>query len=109
MSELTKEISSGEHKEILWNKNGLLLRKWDNLTEDYCPEQMKIINKSILFTKDNWESTSTAIGEYHYTDSSGNILETYGINAETLIGMLIIGEQLILRNSNGAMTFWFDY
>ena len=66
---------------------------------------MKIINKSILFTKDNWESTSTAIGEYHYTDSSGNILETYGINAETLIGMLIIGEQLILRNSNGAMTF----
>ena len=105
MSELTKEISSGEHKEILWNKNGLLLRKWDNLPEDYCPEQMKIINKSILFTKDNWESTSTAIGEYHYTDSSGNILETYGINAETLIGMLIIGEQLILRNSNGAMTF----
>ena len=92
MSDLTKEISSGEHKEILWDKNGLLFRKWNEETQDYFPEQMRIINK-------------TAIGEYHYADQTGKILETYGINAETVIGKLIMGEQLMMINSNGSMTF----
>lgn len=109
MSDLTKEISSGEHKEVLWNKNGVFLRKWNEETQDYCPEQMRIVNKSILFTKDNWKTSACAIGEFHYVDPNDKtgtrVVETYGINAETLIGKLIMGEELMMTNSNGSMTF----
>lgn len=106
MSELTKEISSGEHKEVLWDKNGLLFRKWDEENQDYFPEQMRIINKTISFTKDNWQTVQTAVGEYHYIDPSTNkIIETYGINAETVIGKLIMGEELFMTNKNGSMQF----
>ena len=103
---LFDEISSGDHKEIVWDKNGILFRKWNDETGDYFPEQMRIINKTITFTTDNWKTVRTAIGEYHYLDpKTGKILETYGINAETIIGKLILGEQLILSNKNGSMEF----
>lgn len=103
---LFDEISSGDHKEIIWNKNGLLFRKWNDETGDYYPEQMRIINKTISFTTDNWKTVRTAIGEYHYIDSkTGKVVETYGINAETIIGKLILGEQIELTNKNGSMVF----
>ena len=101
---LFDEISSGDHKEIIWNKNGLLFRKWNDETRDYYPEQMRIINKTISFTTDNWKTVRTAIGEYHYIDSkTGKVVESYGINAETIIGKLILGEQIELTNKNGSM------
>lgn len=103
---LFDEISSGEHKEIIWNKNGLLFRKWNDETGDYYPEQMRIINKTITFTTDNWKTVRTAIGEYHYIDTkTGKVVETYGVNAETLIGKLILGEQIELTNKSGSMVF----
>lgn len=103
---LFDEISSGEHKEIVWNKHGLLFRKWNEEIGDYYPEQMRIINKTITFTTDNWKTVRTAIGEYHYLDSkTGKIVETYGVNAETIIGKLIMGEQIELTNKSGSMVF----
>lgn len=103
---LFDKISSGEHEEIVWDKNGLLFRKWNDETGDFFPEQMRIIKKTISFTTDNWKTVRTAIGEYHYADpKTGKIVETYGINAETIIGKLILGEELIITNSNGSMEF----
>lgn len=103
---LFDKISSGEHEEVVWDKNGLLFRKWNDETGDYFPEQMRIINKTISFTTDNWKTVRTVIGEYHYADpKTGKIIETYGINAETIIGKLILGEELIITNSNGSMEF----
>lgn len=103
---LFDKISSGEHEEIVWDKNGLLFRKWNDETGDFFPEQMRIIKKTISFTTDNWKTVRTAIGEYHYADpKTGKIVETYGINAETIIGKLILGEELIITNSKGSMEF----
>lgn len=50
-------------------------------------EQVKITNNSIVFTRDNWETATTAIGPIQR--ASGDTF--YGINAQTVMGRLVAG------------------
>lgn len=65
------------------------------------PHQIKIVSKNIVFTDDAWESCKTAIGEIVMADGT----TTYGINAETIIGDLIIGNELRILNDDGEDMF----
>ena len=66
-------------------------------TGAYDPRQIKITGKNIVFTDDAWETCKTAIGELLLGDGAS----TYGINAETIIGDIIIGHNLRIVDSNG--------
>lgn len=68
----------------------------------YDPQQIKITGKNIVFTDDAWSTAKTAIGEILLPDDT----TTYGINAETVIGELLIGERTRLQNPE--QTFVFD-
>lgn len=65
------------------------------------PQQIKIVSKNIVFTDDAWETCKTAIGEIVIADGT----TTYGINAETIIGDLIIGNELRILNEDGEDIF----
>ena len=67
----------------------------------YDKHQIKITGKNIIFTDDGWDSAKTAIGELLLPDDT----RTYGINAEAVIGELIIGERLRLQNPGETLTF----
>ena len=67
---------------------------------EYDPRQVKITGKSIVFTDDAWESCKVAIGELIVGGQS-----TYGVNAETIIGDLIIGNQLVIKDNQGNDLF----
>lgn len=102
----TKILSNAEGQTQTWDEHGLLLRKYDSITESYDNEQMSILNSSILITNDNWETAKTAVGGYYYNDPvTGELKYTYGINAETLVGNLILGENLGIYTDNGSLTF----
>ena len=64
----------------------------------YDPRQVKITGKSIVFTDDAWETCKTAIGELLFGDN----YSVYGINAQALIGQLIMGNNLHIVDSNGV-------
>lgn len=66
-------------------------------TGEIDPEQIKITGKSIVFTDDGWESARTAIGKINLED--GNTV--YGVNAETIIGDMIIGSSMKIIDENG--------
>lgn len=68
----------------------------------YDPQQIKITGKNIVFTDDAWDTAKTAIGEILLPNDTS----TYGINAETVIGELLIGERTRLQNPD--QTFVFD-
>lgn len=105
----TKILSNAEGQTQTWDKHGLLLRKYDSITESYDNEQMTILNSSILITNDNWETAKTAVGGYYYNDPvTGELKYTYGVNAETLVGNLILGENLGIYTDNGSLTFNHD-
>lgn len=89
-----------------WDSHGMLFREYDSATREYSPEQMKIVNSTMAITDDNWQTIKTAVGKFHYLDPvTGEMKMVYGINAETVIGRFILGENLLMQNESGNMVF----
>lgn len=101
----TQIIGGSDYQNQIWDSHGLLLRKYDNIENKYEDNQMKIVNSTIAITNDNWETVKTAIGYYFYTDNNGELKSTYGINAETIVGKLVLGNELYFSNETNTMTF----
>lgn len=67
----------------------------------YDPRQVKITGKNIVFTDDAWLSCRVAIGELHFGDGES----AYGINADTIIGDMIIGNNIRILDNEGKDLF----
>lgn len=65
----------------------------------YDPRQVKITGQNIVFTDDAWEHCKVAIGELLF---GGDGESAYGVNAETLIGNVIMGNNLQILDDNGT-------
>lgn len=99
-------ISGTENQTQSWDSHGMLFRAYDPITETYDPRQTKIINSTIAITDDNWASTKTAIGRFSYISPETNeVTNAYGINGETIVGRLILGENLGIYNSSSSLKF----
>lgn len=92
------------NQEFTVDKNGILGRKKVSETSDeFEDEQVRLINNLLIFTDDNWETAKTALGKIYYTDDDGNPVTSYGLIAETIIGSLIMGERLKIKNTNSTV------
>ncbi|MBR2007266.1 MAG: tail fiber domain-containing protein [Alistipes sp.] len=92
------------NQEFTVDKNGILGRKKVSETSDeFEDEQVRLINNLLIFTDDNWETAKTALGKIYYTDDNGNQVTSYGLIAETIIGSLIMGERLKIKNTNSTV------
>ena len=58
----------------------------------FNPEQIKIVNNSIVFTNNNWVNAVAAIGKMNI---GGN--DVYGVNAEAVVGELLVGDRLAVN------------
>lgn len=102
----TKIIGGGENQTQTWDERGILLRKYNPFTDEYDGEQMKFINSTLAITNDNWKTVKTAVGGYYYFHpETGKLTYAYGINGETVIGKLMLGEHLGIYNDAGSLTF----
>lgn len=89
-----------ENQQFVLDESGFTGRTYNESTGEYSDAQIKITAENIVFTRDGWDSAATAIGHLNWNDQ-----DMYGVNAEVLIGNLIIGEELILSNPANTMTF----
>lgn len=91
------------NQEFIIDNTGILGRKYsDNDHTSFLDEQVRIINNTILFTSDNWNSVKTALGKIYYTDN-GEEQSAYGLIAETIIGNLIMGNALKIKNDDSTI------
>lgn len=103
---LTKIVNNADHQDMKWDSHGMLFRKFDDVTEQYQDEQLKIVNSTIAVTDDNWETTKTAVGKFYYYDPKTQEVKTgYGVNGEVVVGKMIIGENLSLKNDRNTLGF----
>ena len=101
-----KIIQGASNQTQTWDEHGMLFRQFDYETDDYDDCQLKIINSTLAVTDDNWLTVKTAVGKYYYIDPTTNqVTYAFGTNAETIVGKLILGEQLGIYNSAGSLTF----
>lgn len=100
-------MNCADNQDMIFDEHGMLFRKYDPLIDEYSPEQMKIVNSTLAITKDNWEHAATAVGRFYYHDplNNGKLTQAYGVNAEVLIGQLILGEQLGIINGDSSLSF----
>lgn len=93
-------VLSSTNEEVLIDGSGYTSRK---LLDDgtYDPRQVKITGRTLVFTDDAWDTCKAAIGELILGDGS----VAYGVNAETIIGDLIVGHNLVIKNSDGEELF----
>ncbi len=95
-----KAITSKGNTNIVYDDDGILLRRVNGT--DVLPEQARIYNNGIYITKDAWQTVSTGLGHYSYVDpETHQTVQTYGIIADTVIGKLILGDQLKIFTQSG--------
>lgn len=100
-------IRDSDSQSIMYDNHGLLARTYDDITGEYEPEQLKVVNNTLAITDDNWKTVKAAIGKIHYEDPKhqGNMLSAYGVLGETIIGKLLLGEALGIYNDGGSLKF----
>lgn len=103
---VTKIVNSADNQNIVYDSSGILCRTQDDLTGTYNLCQSRWINSGLYVTDDGWQTVKAAIGKYIYIDSeTGNEVTTMGVIGDTIVGKLIIGENLGIYNINNSMTF----
>lgn len=100
-------IRDSDNQSITYDNHGLLARTYDDITGEYEPEQLKVVNNTLAITDDNWKTVKAAIGKIHYEDPKhpGDMLSAYGVLGETIIGKLLLGEALGIYNDGGSLKF----
>ena len=99
-----KIIDSADNQNITWDSHGLLCREYRPVTDDYSDKQLKIINRGLYLTDDNWLTSKAGIGDFtFYNPENGKMEEAYGVIADTLIGNLILSEKVGVYNTKNSI------
>lgn len=97
--------NSLDNQDVVFDEHGILVRQWDDILGDYVEKQIKIINKGLYFTDDNWESVKIGVGNFIYYDpESGEYTEGYGVIADTIVANIILSENVGVYNTNNSIT-----
>lgn len=94
-------IFTDDNRSITIDKHGLLGRTYDDITEDYSGEQLRVTNNVIAFTTDNWKTLRAALGKQRYT-LDGVSYEEYGVNADFCLSPKIIGGDIFSDNYSSS-------
>lgn len=91
---------ASEGEEVLIDGSGYTGKKrLSNGTFD--PRQVKLTGRTLVFTDDAWESCKVALGELIFGDGTS----AYGVNAETIIGDILIGHNIRILDEDGNDLF----
>lgn len=88
-------------QDVIYDSHGISCRKYDDIFDDYLPEQLRIINNTIAFTQDYWKTVSCALGRLKYI-IDGVEYEDYGLNADHVIAGTIVSGQIYSGNYSSA-------
>lgn len=99
-----KIIDNADNQNITWDSHGILCTEYLPITDTYDDKQLKIINKGLYLTDDNWETSRAGIGNFaFYNPETGNMEEAYGVIADTLVGNLVLSEKVGIYNTNNSI------
>ena len=106
---MTKIVSNADNQEVMWDEHGLLCREYDDITDDYNPHQLKLINHGMYLTDDNWKTARAAVGRFMYFDPKDSTYkEGYGVIADTIVSNIVLSEEVGIYNAEGSIELGKD-
>lgn len=109
------QVGRASGQAIEWGPNGFYCRKFRNgSTTEYEDQQIAIINNKIVFTRDNWQTSGAALGEFQADINGDGEPETlYGLIAQMVLsgyikGSVIEGGELSIGGSGGTFKVHSD-
>lgn len=97
-------VDEAENQNISWDEHGFLCREYSPIMDSYEDEQIKIINKGLYVTDDNWKTSKAGIGNFvYYNPDDGEYHNGYGVVADTLVGNLILSKEVGIYNEGGSV------
>lgn len=101
----TKIVNAADNQNILFDNHGILCREYLPVTDKYDDKQLKIINRGLYLTDDGWRTSKAGIGDFMFWNpATKEMQESYGVIADTLVGSLILGENVGIYNKSGSVT-----
>lgn len=91
-------IMNADNETVVFDSHGILGREMEEDTGEYTDYQYRLTSKGIAFTDDNWGSIKTALGKIRWGDNW-----KYGLIADTIVGRMLVGEQLTIENKTGSV------
>ena len=95
---------SATDQSVIIDSTGYTGRRSDG-DGGFDPEQVKIVNNSIVFTDNDWETCRAALGKMTIPDQEhpGQFLTVYGLCADALIGNLVLTQNLRVENEDSTI------
>lgn len=102
-------VTNADTEDIVYGKNGILCRSYDDITGEYEPTQLKIIHNTINITDDGWRTSRLSLGENIINGTKYFGLFADFVNAGKVWGTDIIGGTITGTSfNNGNGTFLVD-
>ena len=100
----TKIVNNADDQNITFDTHGLYCREFSSILGDYDEKQLKIINRGLYLTDDNWRTSRAGIGEFSfYNPKTQKVENSYGVIADTLVGSLILAEEVGVYSKDGSI------
>lgn len=94
------QVKASDGNSFELTDSGFKGRRINPETGQIDPDQIWVTSNNIVFTDNDWETIKTAIGRIILPDGTIG----YGINAEFLLGKMIIAEGLEISNKSGTFS-----
>lgn len=99
-----KIIDNADNQNITWDEHGLLCREYLPITDEYSDKQLKIINRGLYLTDDNWLTSRAGIGDFtFYNPETGQVEEAYGVIADKLVGNLVLSKKVGIYTTDNSI------
>ena len=100
-----KIVGNADNQNQTWDSHGILCREYSPITDTYDNRQLKIINRGLYVTDDNWLTSKAGIGNFTFWNPETQKMdEAYGVIADTLVGNLILSEKVGIYNQQNSIT-----
>lgn len=93
-----------KNQEFVVDTTGILGRKRkSDSSKVFEREQVRLMNNVMIFTDDGWTTCKAALGKIKYANEDGEEVTAYGLIADAVVGSLIMGEKLIIKNADSSV------
>lgn len=89
-------VSAGVNQDFKIDEHGITGRQWDDILDDYLPEQVKFTNNCLVYTDDYWQTAKAALGKIqYYNPILKETVSQYGLIADAVLSGILMGNDII--------------